>query len=402
MMRGLQWLGLVVCWVGLSACGTADEVSREDFGEQVVQALCARATRCGAYASASDCEQDLRAQGYDVYLGLGTRYDDALASGQLHYDAEQAARCVETIREDDCQLPFLPERVMRDGAEYHPACRLFVARTAARSCEQHHECGEQAYCGVSVSSECTRSCQPRGLQGEPAVGPHACAPGLRYTELTGICERPVGENEDCLKAGEPEQAALFRPCEEGLTCTNVSRLHATCQRHGKEGNACETTDPFACGPFLACIEGQCTPFTRRGEACTAHGLVDTLDVEDVYVNECQRDLFCDADVGTRGECIPRRQSQQECRASEECAAGLLCRGANPDSGQRGVCTAAPGFGAECDDEALPCQGLYSCHPVTRRCVPTVRLGERCGDEARCSESLCVEGRCVGFGQVACR
>ncbi len=393
-MRGWQGVLAAVVAAGLAACGGGEDVEPEALGERVVQALCARDVRCGVYASAAACERDMRQSRQDTWLGLGTRYDAALESGRLSYDEDAAERCVAAIRDAACRLPPLSSIVYLRGLEHEPACQLLHAEQPEGACLLQAECGEQAYCHYTTR-DCEGTCQPRSGEGEAAFRPEQCAPGLSLSQANGLCQRPATEGEVCYVQGG---GFVPRVCGTGLWCDDAS---GTCLRTGAEGDACVDLFASPCGTSFVCKAGRCSRRARKGEVCRAPDATSVL-----HVNECQEELFCDADSQQLGTCQERRGEGASCRDPLECAEHLNCLEVGQESNATGVCGKPPGPGEACEPQLgliSNCARGLGCSGETRTCVPYVREGERCGAEGVCGDNTrCLEGLCRPFELFVCQ
>lgn len=397
-MHGRQ-AALVVMLAGLWACGGEDAVTREGFGGEVVQALCARAERCGEYAHASACEQDMRGWGRDVFLGLGIRYDESQRSGQLRFDEGAARRCLDSIRGGSCDKPALSQDAWQFGVEYDAACPVLVAPESPTDCRSNVDCGGQGYCGHTSANGCEGVCEARASEGASATLPWHCAPGLVLQGSPARCERPLEEDAPCVAQQGGTTYSL--PCAEGLWCD--SNGYKTCKRVGTQGDICENQGYYPCGPSLVCTNNKCARYAKEGSACTAPVHDPSLGL---LVNVCQRELYCEALPGEAGLCRQRRAENQECRLDTECSEGLRCKGARYEVGLWGVCTKATGAGEVCDHESLSCPMGYACAQTgsDNRCLPIVREGEVCGWQSGvCNASnACEDQRCVSFDATVCR
>ncbi|QSQ20930.1 hypothetical protein JY651_37780 [Pyxidicoccus parkwayensis] len=388
------WWGVLVA-VGLAACGGSDEVDPRDLGTRVVEALCARDVWCGVYASAEACRQERQQLGEDVRLGLGTRHDAALASGQLRYDSAAAARCVAAIADSDCRLPALTPEAYSLGIEYDPACQVLHAEAPAEACRLHVECGEDAYCHYTGGDTCEGACEPRRGEGEVASLSEQCAPGLGLNlAALNTCRRPGEEGEACIRTGGDE---IPRVCGTGLWCDVAS---GTCRRTGAQGESCAEDRTTPCGASYVCKEGHCSRRVKKGGSCLASDTSPTL-----FVNECQKDFFCDADPHARGTCQTRLGEGASCRHALECGPDLTClnAGAEPGPGERGTCQRLSGLGEDCDPDLFfrTCARNLSCSTLSRKCTPAVLPGEHCGSEALCWFGVCIEGRCLPREAYVC-
>ncbi|MCK8499214.1 Dickkopf N-terminal cysteine-rich domain-containing protein [Myxococcus fulvus] len=392
---------LGVMLLGLWACGGDEDVSMEEFGTQVVQALCARAQRCGEYARASACEDDMRRWNQPEYLGLGTRYEDSLESGRLRFDGAAARRCLDALRGRSCSEPALSDAARWYGIEYEPACQLFVRQGSTSQCGMNLDCGPEGYCGHTSQNACEGVCTPRGAEDQTVTRPWMCASGLVLAGSPSRCVRPLEENAPCtLQSGNG--AILPQPCARGLWC-DVSG-YRTCRRVGAEGDICENWQYYPCGPSLVCNDNRCAQPVKEGHYCTAPAYDESSAFQQVV---CQRELFCDAAPESPGLCRPRRTERQECRWDNECAEGLLCKDARPQAGVWGICAKATGPDDACDNvEGRFCPRGYEClgGGTTSRCLPIVREGEPCGPTVGHCESInaCEDGRCVTAEALSCQ
>ncbi|MFP2908803.1 hypothetical protein ACLESD_27885 [Pyxidicoccus sp. 3LFB2] len=387
-MHGMR-LAVIALAVGLAACGGGEDVPdvpREELGARVVEALCERWARCGVYASADACEQAMRLSGMDTYLGLGTRYDAALESGRLRYDEDAAADCLEALRDGACHVPALSEAAYRLGIEYDPACQVLQAEGSQESCQLHLECGANSYCDYSSSSDCEGTCKPRFKEGESATSRDQCAPGLVVGVRGYVCERPAREGEICFA----QDGGTTRACLPGLWCD--ANGSGKCLSRGSEGKACGGQANPPCGESFVCKEGRCARRLREGAACTAPPSDSIL-----ITNECQTEFFCDGDAHAPGTCRVRLGEGGACRGFFACGEDLDCVGADPRTGERGLCQKLPGHGETCNafEGGVSCARGLACSDASGTCVPSVRDGEPCGPEAVCSRGSCSdEGRCV--------
>ncbi|MBZ4411941.1 hypothetical protein K8640_27360 [Myxococcus sp. XM-1-1-1] len=390
---------LGVMLLGLWACGGDEDVSMEDFGTQVVQALCARAQRCGEYVRASACEDDMRQWNRPQSLGLGTRYEDSLESGRLRFDGAAAQRCLDALRGRSCSEPALSDAAWQYGIEYEPACQLFVQQGPASGCGMNLDCGSEAYCGHTSQNACEGTCTPRGAEGQAVTHPWKCAPGLVFEGSTRTCMKPVEENVSCVRQ-HPNGTSFSLPCAQGLWCDWNG--YRTCRPVGAEGDVCEDVGYYPCGPSLVCNGNRCAPHVKEGHLCNAPPYDVSLGF---LVTVCQRELFCDADPSNPGLCRPRRAERQECRLDTECQEGMWCKDARPEAGVWGICVKATGPDDACDNVSRFCPRGYAClEGSTSRCLPIVHEGERCGPTlGLCDfDNSCVSGRCVGAEASSCQ
>ncbi|WP_205525531.1 hypothetical protein [Pyxidicoccus trucidator] len=394
---------LAVMWAGLAACGGTDDggevveplvpVERADFNAKAAEALCERYARCGLIEDRERCQEQQLSRGFVQQVGLGTRYDAALASGRIRYDADVAGQCVLALREGSCEDSPLSLPMLNRGIEYDLQCRFLQGQVAdGEACQWSTECSDGAYCDVTTSS-CGGVCK-RGTVTHPDTAFDACPPGTALipgTTLTGgRCLKAGGEGTSCGVRG----GVLLGICDQGTWCETTTAPHGTCRRVSTEGETCDDYHGPRCGWSLYCRDGRCQKAQGEGAACTAPGTgrFGTL--------ECRDELFCDGENGQPGTCRPRREAGAACRNAFECEDTMNCIGAQPMDGVWGTCQPAAREGESCTERL--CGAFLTCSNTTKTCVATVRLGEPCADPDACYTSgVCVDGTCRPVGAPSC-
>ncbi len=400
-MRGWRVV-LAVMWAGLAACGGSDDgggevveeteaVERADFNAKAAQAICERYERCGLTEDLERCEAQQLSVGFVQQVGLGTRYDAALAAGRLRYDADVAGQCLQALRNGSCDDAPVSLPMQNRGIEYDTQCRFLLGQVAdGGACQWSTECQDGAYCDDTPAT-CGGVCR-RGTVSPPITALDGCPPGTVFLGgLFGKCLKPGGAGAPC----GIHQGALAGVCGQGTWCDSRTTPYGTCKPVVTEGEACEPYIGPQCGWSLFCNDGRCQKVQGEGGACKAPGLGRFGALA------CRDELFCDGDNGQAGTCRPRRTEGAACRGSFECEDGVDCVGSRYQEGVWGTCQKAPREGEAC--EGRLCAPGFTCSSTTVTCVATVRLGEPCSDPDACYLSgTCVDGTCQPVGAQSCQ
>lgn len=395
-MRGWRAV-LAVLWVGLAACDGDDapvddpsqhgSVEQADFNAKAAEALCERYARCGLIEDEARCREQQVSAGVVRQVGLGTRYDEALAAGRMHYDAKGAGDCIQALREGSCDEAPMSLAMQNRGIEYDSLCRVFAGQVPdGESCQWSAECRDGAYCSALAAS-CGGVCR-RGTPDVPVTGFDACPRDTVFAG--GMCMKPGGAGAPC----GYENGFPLGFCRQGLWCDNAGSTPGTCKPVSTEGQACDSYAGPQCGWSLFCRNGRCQKAKGENESCTPPGTgrFGTL--------ECRDELFCDGDLGQPGTCHRKLAVGGACRSNIECEDGMDCPGARPQDGVRGTCQPAPRQGEPCGTR--PCAPGLVCSSTTYTCVATVRLGEPCADNDACYFSgICLDGTCQPVGAESC-
>ncbi|MEZ4374080.1 MAG: hypothetical protein R3B07_24885 [Polyangiaceae bacterium] len=258
-MRALRILLVGSCLVGLfSACsgesGSGAEAEPEpvpldSLRAELVNALCSN-TECCTRVGRSYAESFCR----EVMLdGLPSYAPNA----RLSYDAEQARRCVDQVREAvvSCGMP---------DYESGECAGVFVGNvTIGGACDTSDECAgadvlcDNGVCAAMVHQVAGGSCADTCEESATGV---SCRLGSRIP----VCFR--GDGLRCTYEGQcvalvPADRVCYSDleCEAGLVCAD-----------GKCVPAAEQPCGGACPSGLVCDEGSgsCVPNGQPGEACT--------------------------------------------------------------------------------------------------------------------------------------
>jgi hypothetical protein len=307
---------LLVCsLVGLvtvaAACGGGG-VKIDDLDDELVDALCERQVRCGAYASLDECRAAANASIEELKR--------AIEAGRVDYDEGKAGDCLEALGSASCDTTSESARDEPD------ACREAIRGTVADG----GECFADQDC---ISADCTvpETCTMACCAG-------TCAMTRAEVAIGGTCNGTTG------------------PCAEGSFCDSAS---TTCVALRAMGGAC--SGDSQCGYGLYCSEaGTCADAPNRGGACPDGYCADLGDRCDptsmtcvplgrtgdacsegfAGLFDCQQPLTCNQ---TTLQCGPAPATGEPCVFF--CATGSFCN-AND------VCEATKADGQACggDDE----------------------------------------------------
>jgi hypothetical protein len=314
--RALRAL-LISSVVALAAACGGGGVKIDDLDDELIDALCERQVRCGAYASVEACRAAANASIEQIKR--------AIEAGRVDYDEGKAGDCIEALGDASCDVTSESSRDEPD------ACREAIRGTVADG----GECYSDQDC---ISTDCTI----------PATCTMACCAGT-----CGMTRAEVAIGGSC--------SGTTGPCAEGSFCDSAS---TTCTALRAAGGAC--TANAQCGYGLYCSEaGTCADGPNRGNACPDGYCADIGDRCDATsmtcvplgrsgdacsegfagLFDCQQPLTCDQ---TTLQCGNPPVAGQPCVFF--CATGNFCN-AND------VCEATKTNGQACagDDE---CQSQY--------------------------------------------
>ena len=145
--------------------------------------------------------------------------------------------------------------------------------------------------------------------------------------------------------------------------------------------------------------------------------------------DCASDLFCtEANTGFVGVCQPRVAAAAECKNSEDCKEGLVCKSGLTHGicylltcDKNNVCTQGAASGSKCDLSGLDCPnpGKQVCSPGAPdpgTCVTAPKIGDDCSPfigDFSCGKNLVCQrltvkcaalpktGELCGIGPIAC-
>ncbi len=359
---------------GGGSAGGAVDAGRVDGGSPgrflgaLTDAVVANRIRCGFYAPTYVVPPTSLAN-----LESREAVDRAAADGRLAFDAARAEQCLTLLANQSCLETDDP-----------PACDGVLTGRVPEGgdCYVSSECATGGRC---LGNTCPRKCLGLSQEGEFATSARPCGPGLR-PDASGVCERVIiqAEGQDCLSVD-----GGIRVCDRNLFCRRTSPTMGTCSRPIAAGASCLGTD--ICELGARCSSGSCLRYSGLNEPCSPSPLSSDA-------RRCQVGLHCTAPTPTSmGLCQLPGASGTPCWG--DCAAGLLCLGANYNPGMAafGTCGPPTMVGVMCSSNAECGDGRY-CEPPGSSLVPQCQvfrlLGETCSATELCASPFkCRLGRC---------
>lgn len=354
---------------GAVDAGRTDGGSPGRFLAASTEAVIATRIRCGFYAT-SYVLPPTSLSNLESYEAV----DRAAADGRLAFDAVRAEQCLALLASQPCLETADP-----------PVCDGVLTGRVPEGgdCYVSSECAPGA--GRCLGNTCPRKCVGLSQEGEFSTSARPCGSGLR-ADASGICVRLIiqAEGQDCLSVD-----GGIRTCERNLFCRRTSPTMGTCSRPIAAGASCLGTD--ICELGSTCTSGACLRYSGLNEPCSPSPLSSDA-------RRCQVGLHCTAPTPTSmGLCQLPGASGTPCWG--DCAAGLLCLGANYNPGMAafGTCGAPTMVGVICSSNAECGEGRY-CEPPASSPVPQCQvfrlLGETCSATERCASPFrCRLGRC---------
>ncbi len=334
--------------VGLDAAETTlDGIAATDYYAEWYRALCTGIITCGlGELDATFVDKDacfVIMLGLSQAAGLIPDLPAAIASGEVHYDAKQAALCI-AANAVACQGPT--QSLDHDAL---PACATVI--------------------------------QGQVANGSACSTPLACANGFclqPHPTCPGVCTAWRAASESCAAHGE---------CQAGLKC-----VAGQCSATGWGGTTGACDGNADCAPLAFCESasqgGTCKPKAENGGVCaTSDG--------------CAPGLWCTGPGGPEGICEPVTALGAACKTLEECGGGNTCRYAA--TGLAGVCSKPVGLGASCltsyecagfDVACVGPEGPKTCQLLPAKGAECVQAGDgrplQCMPPAVCGGNYCVD------------
>lgn len=317
--RSMRALSALLISFAATACGGG--VKLEDLGDTIIDALCERQVRCGAYTSVAECKAN---------ASINTEeFERSVEAGRTRYDEDKAADCLEALGDASCDSTAQNVRVQPQ------ACRDAFRGTVADGgvCYNDEEC---------LSENCT----------VPDCGMACCAGTCDMTRaevaIGGTCNGTTG----------PCASGSF--CDSATsTCTALKAAGGTCTSNSQcsYGLYCNEATPPVCADAPnrggACPDGYCADIGDRCDGtsmtCVALGKVgDPCSEGFAGLFDCQQPLTCNqttlqcANPPNAGEaCVFFCSSGNFCNANDICEAqkpnGQACMG--DDECQSSFCDA---------------------------------------------------------------
>ncbi|MCK6575114.1 hypothetical protein L6V77_28930 [Myxococcota bacterium] len=207
----------------------AAPLTRSEFCPAVADAFCLGRRTCCAERGRASCLEDVEDECRSLYAEL-------LSSPAFEFDEARAGGLVELIRRDaEACRPSIMYYPMP-----HPGIVLSPALQEGDPCRDDvtaYGCVESTFCDWRL----TGRCQPRKAVDMPCFRPEECEVGLACSfsddGSAGHCVAPAGRGQFCRD----------RPCEDGLTCSAITRR---CEADSAVGERC---DDRPCERGLACV-----------------------------------------------------------------------------------------------------------------------------------------------------
>jgi hypothetical protein len=287
---------------GLGDGGTTytPTTSTQQFIDQLIDAECAYAARCGTFPDKNTCLDFYHSM---LSPGLGSMAY-SVDQGRTILNASGEAACIQALTNLSCSLKLSGSSAADD------ACSSMVVGTIASGgdCIDSGECKPGLECdqGTCTDSCCPGVCvptKPLAAVGGSCTGDSTCVDTAyckqTYNSATltfdGICQARLAIGASCTDYGSCVSTAQCvgtygsqtcvalakdgAPCaSSGVSCENMTSycdpVKGTCQPRIKEGSPCAIPDAGAiaaysagCMGFTQCKNGVCTRLPTVGEAC---------------------------------------------------------------------------------------------------------------------------------------
>jgi len=317
----------IVCLVAagsLAACGGGGggSIAIEDLPDELEQAQCEQAVRCGESPDMATCLASSFAEREDELKSL----TNAVNAGTVEYHGDLARECLNLFADFDCTYSGSQE--VFEQIEETCAAVFEGNMVEGGACVLNDECVGDGDCVTDPT--CTMACCA-GVCGPPETPP------IRV-EIGGDCS--------------------FDPCVAGAYChDDFVAGTSICAAEVPAGGACEDFDACA-APNLCDIDfttgmGTCGPLADTGDPCIPDGL------------PCNHfSDFCNAQSMT---CTAQGGAGAACTSSSECLDYTQCNGTS--------CIAQPVEGEACDATTGPsCLGDLECSPTGTCAAPADQPG----------------------------
>lgn len=271
----------------------------DELRAELSKATCNQYVRCGQMPDEATCDA---VQG-DTRFTLQLLTDAVL--GRVTYDEAGARKCVEAIRNQNCDNQISTRKALAD------ACATMFVGTVpeGESCLYDTECASGGVCNTSM-----------------CMGNGACC--------LGVCEKKpdlVPLNGDC----------TMNACIDSAYC-DASAMPPTCQPRKDNGDACDA-------------QGQC----KEGQRCDVNGSVQTCYLLSKRGGACNPALDAGACIRYDDYCHPMDRKcvslpgdGEPCTEKGECLGYTYCDDTK-------VCRKRPVEGGACTD-AIKCLGTLEC------------------------------------------
>lgn len=330
--RSLHVIGvLVLASISALSAACGGGIKIDDLGDELIDAVCAREVRCGAFTSVDACKTSAS---FDI-----EEIKRSIEAGRTSYDEDKAGDCIDALGSASCDSTAQNVRVQPD------ACRhTFEGRVpdGMGPCYTDEEC---------VSESCNVPSCP------DACCPGVCDPTVAEVAIGGTCSGTTG------------------PCVAGSFC-DTSATAATCVALKAVGGTC--TSDSQCGYNLYCAEaGTCTDAPNRGAACPDGFCADLGDRCDGATMTCvglaRQGEACQSGFAGLFDCIQPLTCNQTSLTCDNpptagqaclflCADGNFCNANDQCEALKADGTACQGD-EECDSAFCDANGMCAAEPI---------------------------------------
>lgn len=231
-MKTLNLMFLPLLAVAGCNGGSGGAVPIGQLGNQVLDALCARAARCGEYPDKATC---VASNGKLSDMG---QVEADVASGKVKYNGGQVASCLSVYDTVGCSI------TESENLQMPQACQTVFQGTVATggACYNDEECVSllcnRGGCG-GVTGCCAGTCESVPVTvasgGDCGAAGTTCADGtyckLDSTSTSATCTPLVAAGQSC--------TSLFGQCAGGKVCVSATAGGPrTCGSPPAEGQAC--------------------------------------------------------------------------------------------------------------------------------------------------------------------
>lgn len=279
------WVAGLALLLPCGACnlGADEEVARNDFTAELVHAVCDTVPTCCRNAELQFDPLSCREQ-------LMRPFGGKLNAPAVRYDAEAAAKCIETAHFLSSQCQEIPQTVCATAFRgvVPPGAPCQSSFECDPGAAGHAVCGPDGLCMIPargiVAQPCSYTCRAgapvdcKNVYGTMGAAPTAC-----FEEDGLVCFLPNGEgvatcqplNLDCRQRLVAEQACPGGYCDQGSgACLAYIPVGGSCAAGGRcsndsfcYGGFCQPKLPITarCDEAVQCASGRCS-----GGFCTTY------------------------------------------------------------------------------------------------------------------------------------
>ncbi len=332
-------LTLCICFFAILSTGCGDNTSEnnndnntpitfEEYAKQaptiLVESMCDSVFSCpekqsletmlvvGRFKNKADCVAQLPGQIWGQQELLATERK-SIAAGRTEFNAEQAKKCIATVKNNSTQCNSFDYLLTNPPAECEAIFTPKIEENAP--CASNNECITNN-CVHGNQNECFGRCAPAivPIKEGQECNITGCEPGLHCIAKSTTDDQHICIKEGSRKLGE-RCSNSQHVCEGNLTC-NSKDVCAERPPILKNGESCEVTKTI-CAPGLACTNlkadatGTCAPPKSIDDPC-------------INAIECQVDLYCTGTAAAPGKCATKKNAGEACTKSNQCQPTLSC------------------------------------------------------------------------------